>query len=282
MQLLDLIHDSEPPQPWAQGDNIPWHEPEFSARMLREHLTPEHDLASRRAETIDRHVAWIHSHVLGGRAARILDLCCGPGLYGTRLAAKGHEYTGIDYSPASIAHARQTTVDSGRCTFAVGDVRDIDFGTGFDLVMMIYGEFNVFRPRDIDAILRRAQAALAPGGGLLIEPHTAAAIRAIGDQPNAWSAHQTGLFADQPHLCLETAHWSAPDRVATKRFFIIDAASGAVTRYAASYQAYTDDAYRALLADHGFADIVLHPSLTGDPDPSQPALRAITARREDK
>ena len=28
------------PEPWDEGDNIPWNEPGFSRRMLREHLTP--------------------------------------------------------------------------------------------------------------------------------------------------------------------------------------------------------------------------------------------------
>ena len=64
MKITDLINDPAPPTPWAQGDNIPWNDPEFSERMLREHLSSEHDLASRREEIIDRQVSWIHDHVL--------------------------------------------------------------------------------------------------------------------------------------------------------------------------------------------------------------------------
>ena len=37
MQLLELLGRALPPEPWQEGDNIPWHEPGFSARMLREH-----------------------------------------------------------------------------------------------------------------------------------------------------------------------------------------------------------------------------------------------------
>jgi len=47
------------PAPWSEGDNIPWNEPGFSQRMLKEHLSQAHDLANHRFETIDRHVAWI-------------------------------------------------------------------------------------------------------------------------------------------------------------------------------------------------------------------------------
>jgi len=52
MSLLDLVRRSAGPAPWAEGDNIPWHDPGFSERMLEIHLSQAHDMASRRsAET---------------------------------------------------------------------------------------------------------------------------------------------------------------------------------------------------------------------------------------
>ena len=103
--LLDLVRRSGAVAPWQHGDNIPWHQPDFSERMLQEHLSQDHDAASRRADTIDAHIDWIHDHLLKGHAAKILDLGCGPGLYTSRLAQRGHECLGIDFSPASIAYA---------------------------------------------------------------------------------------------------------------------------------------------------------------------------------
>ena len=92
------------PDPWT--GRLPWDDPGFSARMLREHLSQDHDAASRRAPVIDRHVAWIDDGVLGGVPSRVLDLCCGPGLYTLRLARRGHSCVGIDFAPAAVAHAR--------------------------------------------------------------------------------------------------------------------------------------------------------------------------------
>lgn len=68
MHLLDLVSRC-PPQPWIDGGKIPWDEAGFSARMLQEHLSQEHDAASRRLNLIDRHVTWLHDHVLGGQLA---------------------------------------------------------------------------------------------------------------------------------------------------------------------------------------------------------------------
>lgn len=84
--LHDLITRRTPPVPWEEGENIPWHEPAFSERMLFEHLNQDHDLASRRLALIDAQVDWIHRNLLHERAAQVLDLACGPGLYLNRLA----------------------------------------------------------------------------------------------------------------------------------------------------------------------------------------------------
>ena len=279
MQIMDMIRESAPPLPWAQGDNIPWNDPDFSERMLREHLSQDHDLASRRDETIDRHVSWIHDHVLRSKPARILDLCCGPGLYGVRLAQRGHEYLGIDYSPASIAHATHKNAANGQCTYVEGDIRRVDYGSGFGLVMLVFGEFNVFRPADVDTILQKAYAALEPGGLLLLEPHTQDAVVSIGNESRTWNAYEAGLFSTQPHLCLQQTNWDTASQAATRQYFIIDSATGDVVRYAASYQAYSNKQYRSLLSEHGFHEIEMYPSLTGDQKAVQPELMVLLARK---
>lgn len=79
-----------------RAHKIPWNDPAFSARMLAEHLSQAHELASRRTETIARQVAWIHDALLGGRPSRVLDLGCGPGLYSYAAAIRVIDREGID------------------------------------------------------------------------------------------------------------------------------------------------------------------------------------------
>ena len=147
--LLDIANRKSTPVPWTEGDNIHWNDPDFSERMLVEHLTQEHDLASRKSETIDGHADWIFSLILDGRPGRVLDLGCGPGLYTERLARRGCGCVGVDFSPASVRHAGEVAArERLDCRYFHGDLRDQDFGGGFDLVMMIYGQFNVF-PRAV-------------------------------------------------------------------------------------------------------------------------------------
>ncbi len=236
---------------------IPWGDPDFSRRMLKEHLTQAHDAASRRTPIIERQVAWIHTQVLGAKPSRILDLGCGPGLYTARLEALGHTCTGIDFSPASIEYARQ---HSGS-RYLQGDLRKVEFGGGCDLVMMIFGEFNTFTPDDARLILAKARAALKPSGALLLEAHPYAAVERVGGQPPMWYSAQSGLFSDQPYLCLEESFFDPP--CAVSRHYVIDAHTGQTAAYASMLRGYTDADYRDLLRE--FGDVTFYPSLTGEP-----------------
>jgi SAM-dependent methyltransferase len=280
LNLMDLIRRQRVPKPWAEGEKIPWNDPEFSKRMLNEHLSQAHDAASRRFEIIDKHVGWIHHHVLKGNPTRILDLGCGPGLYTNRLARFGHHCVGIDFSPASIAFAREQAEEAGLdCKYLHQDIREADFGGGYGLVMSIFGEFNVFRPGEAKNILAKAWRALAPDGFLLLEPHTHKKVVEIGGAPPSWYSTEKGLFSDEPHLFLQENFWDAEEKVAIQRYYVIDAATSEVTFNSSSMQAYTNEAYRSLLAECGFTDAVFYPSLGGSAGSPEGDLIAVLSRK---
>ncbi len=266
MNLQDMTRRMIPPTAWAEGENLPWNSPEFSRRMLAEHLTQEHNLASRRFDIIDRQVEWIHQAVLGGKPTRILDLACGPGLYTSRLARLGHECVGIDFAPEPIHHARVTATRDGlACAYRLEDVRAAAYGGGYGLVMMLYGQFNVFRRDEAHGILGKAFQSLATGGRLLLEPQRFATVEANGRVGSSWYScgEGGGLFSDRPHLCLSESFWDADTQSATQRFFIIDAETGEVTTSALTNEAYTDGQFQALLSASGFGDVRVMPSLVG-------------------
>lgn len=274
MRLSDLLQRSLPPSPWSEGEKIPWHEPEFSRRMLAEHLSQAHDGASRRSEIIDAQVEWIHRRLLAKRPSKILDLGCGPGLYAERLVALGHEVVGIDHSPASIAHAREHVP---RATFTLGDIRTVDLSRvpPFSLAMLLFGEANAFRTEALEPLLARVHDALAPGGAFLIEAHAFEAVRDIGSRPASWYSAPHGLFSDGPHLCLRESFFHEQTATATERWWIIDAETSEVARHVNTLQAHTDDAYQSMLAQAGFASVEAESGL----GTVQEGLFALVARK---
>lgn len=281
MNLLDLLERSQPPVPWQEGDNIPWHEPDFSTRMLAEHLTQQHDHASRRSHIIDEHVAWIHRVLLAQQRTHILDLGCGPGLYCNRLAALGHTCVGVDYSPASIAYADDQAKRSDlACTYLLADLRGADFGTGYGLVMLLFGELNVFAPVHAATILAKAYDSLMPGGLLLLESHTYESLcPAMNKSANTWLSSHSGLFSPLPHLLLTEQNWNEELTVLTRRYYVIDAATCAVTRYAQSMQAYTPSRYEHLLSSAGFSQIRFLPGLAHEQISVNADFQVIVAQK---
>ncbi len=278
--LLDIVNRQPNPAPWSEGDNIPWNEPHFSERMLAEHLSQEHDLASRRSATIDEHVDWIFSELLDGRPARVLDLGCGPGLYVHCLAARGCDCVGIDFSPASIRHAREVAEDRGMaCRFVHADLKDEAFGDGFDLVMMVFGQFNVFQRNRAMEILAKAHAALRTGGRLLLELQAAEQIRKGGKVGPSWYSAPSGLFSDRPHVVLQENFWDDEAAASTTRFMVIDAVTGAVSRYALSNEAYTEEELDDALRSVGFGEMRSFPSLRGRDPSRETDLPVVVALR---
>lgn len=279
MNLLDVVNRPAVPIPWAEGDNIPWDDPAFSRRMLQEHLSQDHDAASRRFDKIDKQVEWIHNAVLGGRPTRILDLACGPGFYTSRLARLGHQCVGIDFSPAAIEFAReQAQRENLDCTYIEDDIRAAEYGSEFGLIMLLYGEFNVFSTLDARTIVRKVSQALACDGIFLLEPHTFTAIQKIGHSGRSWYSSKNGLFSDRPHLCLVENCWDEASHTATVRYYIVDAATRQVAAHAQTFQAYSTEEYTTLLSQRGLEEIAFYPSLIGSRDPTQSDLLVITAR----
>lgn len=280
MTLLDLIERPVPPTPWAEGAKIPWDDPAFSERMLSLHLSQEHDWASRRFALVDQHVDWIEDTLLP-KQARILDLGCGPGLYTQRLASRGHRCRGLDIGPASIRYAREQAEEAGLAIdYELQDVRGAQFGESLDLVMMLFGEFNLFSPEDAQALVRRACQALRPGGHLLIEGHTCEEVMRQGGDPSLWQASEQSVFADYPHLWLEEHFWDEAADCAITRYLVVDARDGSVSQHSSTMQAYTDDQMTTLFQENGFGTVKRYDALAKEESRFGGRLQVLTARRE--
>lgn len=109
------------------------------------------------------------------RGTRALDLGCGEGGDAIWLAEHGWTVVAVDVSTTALDRGRAAARERGvadRIDFQQHDL-DSGFPAGeFDLVSAQYLHSPV--EKDRPAILRRAAAAVAPGGTLLIVDHAAA------------------------------------------------------------------------------------------------------------
>lgn len=242
------------------GLEIPWADPEFSRRILKEHLNQDNDIASRRIKAVDKQVQFIHHQLLMAKKTTILDLGCGPGLYSHRLANLGHRCTGIDISPASIQYAKEIAgKESLNCTFIQDDFLKTDLGSDFDFAMLTFGDFNALDRADGKQLIERIFHALKPGGVFLLEGLTLDGVIEIGEREPAWLTAESGIFSDNPYLYLEECSWNEQDQLATANYYIIDSESSHLTHYRQGYFAYSDDDYQELLYSAGFENVEFYP-----------------------
>lgn len=265
--LWRIYGRSQPARPWLDGDNLPWDDPAFSQRMLREHLDQSHGAASRQRPEILRQVDWLWQRLGLTAGARVLDLTCGPGLYAVELARRGAEVLGIDFGPASIAHARELAARQGvadRCTFLQADVRSAlpdQAGQGFDAALFIYGQLSVFPRQQTARMLREVAAALRHGGRLAIELLDFARI----DKSDStwWFTDDRGLWGDRPFLNLGERFWDAEARAAIDRFHVLDLESGQMQVIGLSDCGYETEEVLALLGESGFSAAEAFPAWDG-------------------
>lgn len=241
---------------WDGKYKIPWDEPEFSRRMLREHFSQDHDLASRRQELIDVQVKWIHERLRESHPAKLLDIFCGPGLYIKEFLKLGYDCTGIDISPASIVYAQENI--GGEANFILGGILDADFEQKFDLAAMIYGEFNVFPLEDVKRILQKAYDALLPGGKLMLEIQSCEAVKRAGETAPGWYKAESGLFSDSPHLCLMENHWFDREQTSLQIFHVMDVDKQKLQVHKSTTRAWGEEELLSLFTGSGFIKIMKH------------------------
>ncbi|MGW2510049.1 class I SAM-dependent methyltransferase [Streptomyces scopuliridis] len=103
--------------------------------------------------------------------SRVLDLCCGPGLFLVPLARRGYGVTGVDLSPSMLERARAACAEAGADVRLVrADMLDYVEPGSFDVVLNVFTSFGYFDdPDDNLRVLRNARESLAPGGRLVVD-----------------------------------------------------------------------------------------------------------------
>ena len=267
MNITDIINRKSPAQSVSNNSSIPWHRKDFSERILKEHLSQEHDMASRNLELIKKQVDWIHTVILKEKNSKILDLCCGPGLYTNMMAKYGHRCKGIDFSPSAIEYAHITKIELMLdCEYQLSDIRNLDYGKDFDLAMLLYAELNTKTKEEASSILKNMNASLKEGGLALLELFSYDTIEELGSFHPTWSSENESSFSPHPHIILKDYEWVHNAAYSVCRYHIIHSEDQKVEVYTERLQAYSYSQYEELMAKNGFSIVSKLPSLANEKD----------------
>ncbi len=264
MNLDQLKPFLEKPAPFTPGEPLFWDDPHISAQMLKAHLDPTNDLASRRPETIDHSVDWLIK-ILDLRPGKaLLDLGCGPGLYALRFARRGLQVTGVDYSRRSIdyasAQAREHTLD---IRYRYQNYLELTDTAQFDTVLLIYGDYCPLSPGQRAQLLGNVRRALKPGGYFALDVTTPAHRQKHRSQ-NRWYLAETGFWKPGPHLVLETG-FDYPDESIFLDQAIVIEEGGKTSVYRMWFQDFTRETITQELERGGFTVQSVWSDLAGTP-----------------
>lgn len=244
----------------TEAKNLPWNEPAFSERMLREHLDESHGAATRIAAERAAQLEWLWTRLNLQAGQRVLDVTCGPGLYAVELARRGCQVIGVDFSPAAIAYATDLALSEGlaqHCTFIEQDVRCMDFGQAlFDAALLLYGQLAVFTKAEAQALLNHLALTLKPGGRLCVELLNQE--RVDKTRSEWWFTDDKGLWGDRPFLHLGERFWHETEEMSVERFYIIHLEIGELTEISLSDQTYSVETMSRMMCQAGFNSVEVY------------------------
>ena len=260
--MRNLLRQIQKPELFAKNTAPFWDDPHISEEMLKAHLDPNRDLASRKHETIDRSVEWITTGLALRKGNRILDLGCGPGLYCTKFAEREFIVTGMDYSKRSIQYAKEyTTSNELTIVYIHKDYLTIDYNNMFDLVTLIYCDFGVLSDQDRDLLLCKIHKSLKPGGSFVFDVCTLEYHNSVKEE-RTWNYEKKGFWRPIPYLLLAEKIKYPKQDVLLTQYFVIDNNSN-FDIFRIWDHAYTKDSISKALSNAGFNDIQFYGDLTG-------------------
>lgn len=260
--ISQLTQIQQKPTPFTPGEPLFWNDPHISAQMLKVHLDPTIEAASRTPETIDRSVRWIIETLALKAGDAVLDLGCGPGLYASRFARAGLQVIGVDYSQNSIDHAnRYASENNLTIRYRFQNYLELDDKSLYDAILLIYGDFCPLNPQQRSTLLKNVNRALKPGGKFVFDVSTREHRRRHGNKNN-WYAVKSGFWKPGPHLVLGEGFDYPEQSIWLDQYTVIEG-DQKVSVYRNWFQDYTPETITEELKQGGFAVESLWGDLTG-------------------
>jgi len=256
-----LANLSKKPPLFALDEPEFWTDPHIAQQMLKAHLDPKIDAASRHPDLIGSTVEWIIASLDLQTGDSLLDLGCGPGLYCQQFSRAGLRTTGVDFSANSIRYAQEQDL---KTTYIFQDYLTIDFDAQYDVVTLIFGDLCVLSREKRSRLLTNIHQALKPKGYLVLDVTTYEHHSKRMDVQQWSILAQGGFWKPTPYLQLISGYHYPEDDTALDQYIIIEA-GGRTTVYRNWFHYYSPETITEELEAHGFVVEGLYSDLWGTP-----------------
>jgi cyclopropane fatty-acyl-phospholipid synthase-like methyltransferase len=220
--LLNQINSKPDPFEYYTVKEL-WTDKHTSKKMLETHLDGSIDLASYRFEFIDTSVDWIESYFRLTTKSKVADFGCGPGFYTTRLAEKGVQVTGIDFSANSLDYAQQQAEKKALdINYVYQNYLEYSTQEMYDLIIMIMCDFCALSPDQRKKLLQIFSASLKPGGNVLLDVQSLHRFYKIEPTATYTMNEDNGFWSDKEYYEFLNIFKYDNEKVTLHKFTIIE------------------------------------------------------------
>lgn len=200
-----------------------WNNPYISTQMLKYHLDPNINAASRTKDFMDKSINWISRIINIGSESKILDLGCGPGLYTNEFAKRGAKVTGIDVSTNSIEYANKKAQEDNLVIEYINDnYIKCDFKRKFDLITLISCDYCVPNPDDRKILLKKISEALEKDGLFVFDVHSNNHFENIQEKKSCNYFDSGGFWSPEAHFVFENIFKYIHERIILEKHTVIE------------------------------------------------------------
>ncbi|MFZ7127685.1 MAG: class I SAM-dependent methyltransferase [Desulfobacterales bacterium] len=276
-EALEKINERPEPFQFYTASDL-WTDEHTSARMLSYHLDDTIDVSSRNARFINRSVEWIATRFNIGKATRIVDFGCGPGLYTRGLARRQAKVTGIDFSKRSIEYAKKTAArEKLNINYVTQNYLDFETDDRFDLVLMIMCDFCALSPVQRKGILSKFYRFLKPGGWVLLDVYSLAAYNQRKEEAIYEVNLLDGFWSPNKYYGFLNTFKYDKERIVLDKFTIVESER---TRMVYNWlQYFAPEELEKEFVDRGFFIEAIYSDVAGTPYDHNSSEFAVIAKR---
>lgn len=190
------------PEPFECGTITLWSNAYIADNVLKKHIDGSIDSGSRKSDTLDLSCSWIAE--ISGAKTDLLDMGCGPGLYGNRLGKMVGSYVGLDISPYQIAYAKEHNSSQENTHYLVCGFQQWEPKQRYDTVLLMYAVYSFYPLEERISLLHNIKTALKPGGCVMIEVFTSEHYNRRKDSSDWQYIEKNGFWQPEPYIELNS------------------------------------------------------------------------------
>ncbi|MTK07998.1 MAG: class I SAM-dependent methyltransferase [Hungatella sp.] len=247
-----------------QETGIPfWDDEYISKQMLKSHLDPEFDGASRKMAFIKKSADWIANTVPPTDNPLLLDLGCGPGIYGEFFARAGYQVTGVDFSSRSIDYAKRSAAGKKlNIDYFYQNYLSLELNRKFDLAVMIYCDYGALSTEKRKIVLNQVYEHLKPGGKFLLDAFSLNEYNAFQEK-QIWGIQESNGFWREDEYVELKRYCKYPQHVTLDQYVIISKAE--TSSYYLWNTYYNKDSLVEEVEECGFKTYGIYGDVSGTP-----------------